>query len=113
MHELPVTQGMLSVALEHAAKAGAQKITAINLKIGEMTGIVDDSVQFYFDFVSKDTPAEGAALTFERIPAQFRCHECQATFSPGDGKWLCPQCGEWCVDVIDGQQFYVDSIEVE
>jgi len=113
MHELPVTQGMLSVALEHAAKAGAKKITAINLTIGEMSGIVDDSVQFYFDFISKDTPAEGASLHFDRIPAQFRCRECQATFSPAKREWVCPQCGEWKVEIVAGREFYVNSIEVE
>ncbi len=113
MHELPVTQGMLSIALEHAAKADAKKITAINLVIGEMSGIVDDSVQFYFDFVSKDTPAEGASLKFERVPACFRCHECQTTFSPTDRQWTCPQCGELRVEIVAGREFYVDSIEVE
>ena len=71
MHELPVTQGMLSIAVEHAERAGAEKITAINITVGEMSGIVDDSIQFYFDFVSKDTPAEGALLNFERVTAKI------------------------------------------
>jgi hydrogenase nickel incorporation protein HypA/HybF len=113
MHELPVTQGMLSIALEHATKAGASKITGINLVIGEMSGIVDDSVQFYFDFISKDTLAEGAVLHFERIPTRFHCHSCETEFSPAQGEWICPQCGEWTVDIIAGREFYVDSIEVE
>lgn len=113
MHELPVTQGMLSIALEHAAKAGAKRITRINLVLGEMSGIVDDSVQFYFDFVSKDTLAEGAVLTFERVPACFRCRDCQTTFSPDGRQWACPQCGEWSVEIVAGREFLVDSIEVE
>ena len=112
MHELPVTQGMLSIALEHAARAHATRITAINLVIGELSGIVDDSVQFYFDFMSKDTLAEGALLRFERIPGRFRCHECQTTFST-NGTWECPQCGQWKVEIVSGREFYVDSIEVE
>ncbi|HEM60912.1 MAG TPA: hydrogenase maturation nickel metallochaperone HypA [Chloroflexi bacterium] len=113
MHELPVTQGMLSIALEHANKAHATRITDINLVIGELSGIVDDSVQFYFDFISQGTPAEGAVLHFERIPAQFRCRECQATFSPTNRNWVCPQCGQWKVEIVAGREFYVESIEVE
>lgn len=113
MHELAVTQGMLSIALEHAAKAGAKRITRINLMLGEMSGIVDDSVQFYFDFVSKDTLAEGAALSFQRVPACFRCRDCQTTFSPDGRQWACPQCGEWSVEIVAGREFLVDSIEVE
>ena len=113
MHELPVTQGMLSIALDHAAKAGAKRITRINLLIGEMSGIVDDSVQFYFDFVSKETAAEGATLNFERVPARFRCRACDTTFSPSDREWTCPRCGELSVEIMAGREFYVDSIEVE
>ena len=104
---------MLSVALEHASKASANRITAINLVIGEMSGFVDDSVQFYFDIVSKDTPAQGASLRFERIPARFRCRACDETFPAGDRQWVCPQCGEWTVEIISGREFYVDSIEVD
>jgi hydrogenase nickel incorporation protein HypA/HybF len=113
MHELAVTQGMLSIALEHAAKAGAKKITRINLAIGEISGIVDDSVQFYFDFVGKDTLAEGASLSFERVPARFRCRACQTYFSPGMQQWTCPHCGELSFEIVAGREFYVDSIEVE
>ena len=113
MHELAVTQGMLSIALEHATKAGATKIMHINLVIGEMSGIVDDSVQFYFDFVSKDTLAEGASLNFERVPARFRCRACQTTFSPDQRQWTCPQCGELSLEIVAGKEFLVDSIEVE
>ncbi len=50
-----------------------QPILAINLVIGELTGFVDDSIQFYFDFLSKDTLAQGANCVFERIAARVRC----------------------------------------
>jgi hydrogenase nickel incorporation protein HypA/HybF len=113
MHELAVTQGMLSVALEHAAKAGAKRITHINLVVGEMSGVVDDSVQFYFEFISDSTPAEGAQLSFERVPTRFRCRACGTTFHPEGLKWTCPQCGQWTVEIVAGREFYVDSIEVE
>ena len=53
-------------------KAGAKRIRRINLVIGEISGIVDASVQFYFDFISKDSPAEGATLVMERKPARFQ-----------------------------------------
>ena len=113
MHELPVTQGMLSIALQHAARAGAKKITAINLTIGEMSGIVDDSVQFYFDIVSQDTRAQGAVLNFERVPARFHCRACGEGFSLDGGPWACPHCGEWNAEIVAGREFYVESIEVE
>lgn len=113
MHELSVTQGMLDIALEKAKEAQASRITGINLVIGEMSSIVDDSVQFYFDFLSRDSIASGATLSFTRIPIQVRCRNCGLSFTPDKSLWSCPQCSEWDVEVIAGREFYIDSIEVE
>ncbi len=113
MHELAITQSMLNLALEYAERAGAQRITHINLVIGEMSGVVDESVQFYFDFVSKDTLAEGAQLAFERLPARFRCRACGHEFALEDGNWACPVCQALGGEVVAGRELYMDSIEVE
>ena len=113
MHELTVTQNVLQLALEHAEQAGAKKIQRIHLVVGALSGIVDDSIQFYFDFVSQGTPAEGAQLTFERVPARFRCWACGQEFEFQDDNWACPACQALGGDIIAGREFYMDSIEVE
>jgi hydrogenase nickel incorporation protein HypA/HybF len=114
MHELSVTQSILDIVERHAQQAGAQRITAINLVIGELTGFVDDSIQFYFDFLSKDTPADGAQLRFERITPLVRCQACGAEFAPPDSRlWACPDCEALGSEVIAGKEFYVASIEIE
>lgn len=113
MHELAITEDILRVAVEHAQRAGAQRITVINLVIGDLSSIVDDSVQFYFDFLSPGTLAEGAQLHFERVAARFRCRECGQEFTPQDRDWRCPRCQVVGGEVIAGKEFYVDSIEVE
>ncbi len=115
MHEYAITQGMLSVVLEHAQQAGASKVTHINLRLGQMSSFVDDSIQFYFDFLSEGTIAEGAKLLFERVPTQFRCRECGTSFPQPDTSldWDCPHCGSPSVEVVAGQEFFVESIEVQ
>jgi hydrogenase nickel incorporation protein HypA/HybF len=114
MHELAVTQSILEIVLRHAEAAGADRILSVNLVIGELTGFVDDSIQFYFDFLSKDTPAQDAQLVFERIPPRARCQECGTDYTPPNSRlWTCPECGALGGDVIAGREFSVASIEIE
>jgi hydrogenase nickel incorporation protein HypA/HybF len=113
MHELSITQGILDVTLDAARKAGAQRIVAIDLVIGELSGMVDDSIQFYFDILSRDTLAEKAVLRFRREPCIVICRECGsrseacAPLAP-----VCPQCGSVKLQVTGGREFRVESIEV-
>jgi len=113
MHELPVTESILEIALKHAQKAGARRITALHLVIGQMASIVDDSVQFYWDFVSKDTLAEGAQLTFRRIPTEFQCQDCQMRYAPDGDVLACPQCGSTRIKIVTGEEFFLEAIDVE
>jgi hydrogenase nickel incorporation protein HypA/HybF len=113
MHELTITQNILSIALEKAQAVQASKINKINLTIGELTGIVADCVQFYFEQLSKDTIAAKATLSFEQPPAKLYCRNCGIIFSPNNLDWACPACHEQNIEIIAGRECYVNSIEVD
>ena len=113
MHELSITQSMLQIVLEQAEKAGADRIERINLNIGELSGFVEESVRFYFDFLAKNTAAEGASLSFNSVPAQVRCRNCNIVFQPGELNWSCPNCAQTSVEIIAGKELLVESIEVD
>jgi hydrogenase nickel incorporation protein HypA/HybF len=114
MHEMPATRGMLDLALEHMRKAGARRVTAIDVVVGDLTSIVDDSVQFYFDILSRNTPAAGASLRFRREAAEGACADCGHTFPVAPPlERLCPTCGSLALRVTGGRQFFVESIEVD
>ena len=113
MHELAVTQSILEICLRHAEEANAAKITDINLIIGQFSSIVDDSVQFYWDMIADGTIAHGAALHFNRIPGEMTCRTCGHVFQPTDRTFECPACGSIAVRITKGEEFRVDSIDVE
>ena len=114
MHELPVTQGILDVAIKAAQANKAARITAIHLVVGELSSIVDDSVQFYFDLLSRDTIAAGAILNITRRAAAATCLDCQYLFDVhAPLATACPQCGGLRLRVAGGREFYVDSIDVD
>jgi hydrogenase nickel incorporation protein HypA/HybF len=113
MHELGVTEHLLSLVLKYANEAGATQVTGLNLVIGELSSVVDDSVAMYWELLAKDTIAEGATLNIERIPGTLRCRDCGETFSLAEFEVSCPNCGGLRGQVVDGDQFQLKSIDVE
>lgn len=115
MHELAVTEGMLKVVLRNAEANGAQQVLGINLRIGEMSDIEEEWLQKYFDYLSRDTIADGARLRVERSPAVFQCRKCREKYSvniKGGGKFSCPICNSTQIDLITGREFEIRELEV-
>jgi len=113
MHELSVSESILEIALRHAKNAEAERITDLYLVVGQLSSIVDDSVQFYWDFISKDTIAAGASLHFRRIPTEVLCIVCQRHFAPDQGNFSCPECGSTQIKIVSGEEFLLEAINVE
>jgi len=113
MHELSVTQALLDLVVERAAKAQAVRVTGIHIEIGELSSYVDESVQFYWDIISKETAAEGAKLNFKRIPFSMHCKTCETTFQPDGRTFNCVKCGSDRVQVVSGEEFRLVGLDVE
>jgi len=113
MHELGIAQHLLDLTLRHAQEAGAVRVVRLNLVIGEFSSVVDDSLQFYWEMIAKGTIAEQAELRFERVPGRLRCTTCGHEFYFADYAGQCPACGGEQARVADGDQFKLESIEIE
>lgn len=113
MHELSIAQQILNIALKHAGNAEAIQIKHIYLRIGQLSSIIDDSLQFYWDFISDGTIAKGAALHFERIPANLICNNCQHAYILNGKTMSCPQCGSEGFDIQAGAEFSLLAIDIE
>ncbi|MDP4093510.1 MAG: hydrogenase maturation nickel metallochaperone HypA [Bacillota bacterium] len=113
MHEYAITENIIKTVTEEAKKAGADKITKITLVIGDLSSIVDESVQMYFDIISKGTIAQEARLEFKRVSAEYRCISCGTLFTRRGSKYDCPECGGEGRLTDKGREFYIESIEVD
>jgi len=113
MHELTITESLLEIALRHGEKANAKRITDIYLVIGALSSVVDDSVQFYWDIVAKDTPAEGANLHFQRKATEIQCLECEHIYQPVNNVMACPNCQSIHIKILSGEEFYLEAINIE
>ena len=113
MHEMAVTDNILRIVLEEARKAGARRVTTITLVIGELSSIVDESVQLYFDMLCESTLAEKAELVFHRVDATLRCQACGHTYRKAGSGFTCPRCAGAVMLTGDAKEFYIESIEID
>jgi hydrogenase nickel incorporation protein HypA/HybF len=113
MHELGITQSILNIAVSEATKHNAKKVLNIKIKVGELSGVMPQLIQEYFNIISKDTIAEKAKLIIERVPIKVICSDCNSENVMDRMKYACPACNSINIKIISGREFYVDSLEVE
>lgn len=113
MHELSLTESILNIAIDEAKKHNANKVLEIKLKIGEMSGVVPELIQEYFNIVSHGTIADSAKLTVEYVPVTVECLDCKNQSKIDKLHFKCPVCSSTNIKLKTGREFYVDSMEVE
>jgi hydrogenase nickel incorporation protein HypA/HybF len=113
MHEQSIVEALLATVLEKAKEGEAKKVVRVYLVVGELSGVLQDAVDFYFGFLSQNTIAAGADLFFVQPPTLVRCRECNTEFSPENLNLSCPKCKERKVEILSGRELYIESMEVE
>jgi hydrogenase nickel incorporation protein HypA/HybF len=103
---------MLGVVLRHAEANHATKVTRINMVLGEMSSVMEESVRFYFEILGKDTIARDAELDFRRTKLISKCKDCGDEFEVIEYDFTCPECKGTSTEIISGREFQVESIEV-
>ena len=110
MHELSLSSAIVNTVVKHAA---GRRVTVVSLRVGQLRQVVPDTLDFYFGFVARDTVCEGARLEQELIDARLRCDRCAHEWAIEIPAFWCPACGTSDVSVAGGDEFEVESIDVE
>ena len=110
MHELLLSSAIVNTVVKHAA---GWFVFVVSLRVGHLRQVVLDFLEFYFEFVARGTVCEGARLEQELVGAVLRCDACAAGWEMDLPFFRCPECGSGEVTVDSGNEFEVESIEVE
>ena len=116
MHELPITESILKIVLKHARANDVRKVKVIHLRIGRLSDLEDEWIQRYFDYLSKETLAEGARIEIERTPIVMRCNGCSASYECELSKMddvSCPACGGKSCTLLSGREYTIKEMEAE
>ena len=106
-------QSALGQALEQARQAGASRVYSIRLRVGAVSGVVPEALQFAFEALADGTPAQGAQLIIEHVPARFWCSTCNHEFELAEVRACCPDCGGFNGELRGGRELELTSLEIE
>lgn len=114
MHELGIMTGVMESVESAAREAGADRVLKVSLSVGVMTEAIEDALQFAFEALAENNPYfEGATLEVEMIEPKSICLQCGNEFSHDRFHMLCPECGSPLLQLLEGKELHISSIEVD
>jgi len=113
MHEGSIAQNLLAIALEKAKEYKASTISHIRIKVGEFAGVNQVALEFAFNNFSQGTIAEKASLQIISSPLLGQCLKCNEIFEIKKDKFKCLKCNSLEIEIVSGQDLYIQDIEVE
>ena len=112
MHEVGLMESALEIVFDNAKQQNATRIHKVGMKVGALSGVVPDALEFAFEALVRNTIAADAVLEIELIPVTCYCPNCNSEFEPGEFSYECPQCGKPTGELRQGQELQLTHIEV-
>jgi hydrogenase nickel incorporation protein HypA/HybF len=114
MHELSIATALVSAAADAADRESVPvTIIAVSIRIGDLSGIVPEALEFAWPFATEGTRCEGAELRVDRIPGRVRCAACDTeTELASPPRFRCGRCGEPAPDITAGRELELVSLEL-
>ncbi|MBX4267758.1 hydrogenase maturation nickel metallochaperone HypA [Clostridium estertheticum] len=111
MHEVSIIENVIKIVTDKAKENKLTKVTKVSLKIGELSGVTSECLNFAFKICIIDTVLEGSTLEIAKVSAVAECFECKQEFPIDHFNKLCPCCNKFCSSIIHGYELYVNTIE--
>lgn len=109
----------MAVALVEAACAkaealGAAEVTALQVRVGALSGVVPEALRFGFELAARGTRLERARIEIEEVPVSVRCPRCREDRAlPGPQSLRCPVCATPAPHVVAGRELELHALEIE
>lgn len=113
MHELSLALGLLENIEETAFKQGFERVLAVHVRVGALSGIAPEALQFSWNLASAGTIAADSLLKIEDVPLVVYCDACGTERAPVRSSGLtCPECASACPTIVRGRDIQLVSVEV-
>lgn len=113
MHEYSIVQSLLDSCEEHARQNDAKKVAKVVVKIGVLSGVEPDLLQTAFDTFKEKTVCDGAEFVINHQKVLINCLDCNEESTLEKNEFKCMNCDSVNVKVVDGEDMYLMSLEME
>jgi len=113
MHELAIAQNILEIVKQSVPEQQAAAVRRVRIRVGKLSGVVPDSLDFCFSVILSETKMQQAGLAIEQVPTTSRCKDCLHQFQVEDWAFTCPSCKSANLELISGKELEVVEIELE
>jgi len=113
MHEYSIVQSLLESCEEHANANDATKVTKVVVKIGALSGVEPDLLQTAFDTFKEKTICDGCEFVINYQKVVIECLDCKEQSTLEKNEFTCPHCDSYSTKVIDGEDMFLMSLELE
>jgi len=115
MHEYSIVQSLLDIIDDNAKENNAKKVTKVVVKIGVLSGIETHLLEIAFNTFKEKTICEDAMFEMIIQPIIARCKNCnfENTYEQNQIFFECKKCGSVELDVLDGEDMLLMSLEME
>ena len=113
MHEYSIVQSLIQSCEGYVEQNRASKVTKVVVKIGVMSGVEPYLLQEAFDTFKEATVCEGCAFEMSIQKVAIECKECGEACELEKNEYLCPACQSGNITVVDGEDMFLMSLELE
>lgn len=114
MHELSLSYATVESVLESIANLNASRVISLTLVAGELSGVSIEAFRFSFPIAAAGTILEGVDLILNKEPVRIYCAACdEISALVSIQSFRCPACGRPSGDIRSGEDFIIQSIELE
>jgi hydrogenase nickel incorporation protein HypA/HybF len=114
MHELSIAMSIVELIEEESEKRGGAQVTAVHLKLGQLSGVVKEALLGSFKLACEQSSVENARLVIEDIPVRILCPKCDAQRPISSiQSFRCAACGTPSAEIVQGRELEVVALEIE
>ncbi len=113
VHEQALAAQLCDEIERQARNAGALAVRAVGVQLGPLSGVEPLLLASAFEQLAPERLGCDCRLTWEEVPLELVCRQCERHFHPPNLNLFCPDCGSGDAELLSGDSLVLKRMVVE